>query len=500
MECGKACGLDTICAEVLKLDELHPLFLEILNVILVSKKVPLEWLISVLVPIYKKGSASDCSNYRGIALMSLIAKLFNKLLSERLRAGLDKQLRYSQNGFRSLRSTSQHVLAARRVIEEIQDSELGKLIAIFIDFSKAFDSVNWEWIRAILLHYNVPVFLVDSIMSLYYGAKAKVRYDTDKFTDFIELCIGVLQGDTLAPYLFVIVIDFVLRVALDEEPSLGLMIKKGTTSRHPSKYLTDLGFADDITLFSDSEDKAQAMLSSIERVALRVGLRINRLKTEFILVGRWDAGPVVINLASGPIKQVDDFKYLGSWLRDSMKDFKVREALAWKACTRLAKIWKSKVVTKAVKLKLFQACVETTLLYNAVTWTMTEALQKALDGRYTLMLRYCMGFTWRDKVTNADLYGTLPKVSKRLLERKLRFAAHCARATDQPVSELLFWDHTRMISGKCTRGAGARPNYAKRLLEECGCVVRSDTELAKLMKDREQWQLRIKMIVEDNYN
>ena len=50
------------------------------------------------------------------------------------------------------------------------------------------------------------------------------------------------------------------------------------------------------------------------------------------------------------------------------------------------------------------------------------------------------------------------------------------------------------------RGAGARPNYAKRLLEECGCVVRSDTELVKLMKDREQWQLRIKMIVEDNYN
>ena len=85
--------------------------------------------------------------------------------------------------------------------------------------------------------------------------------------------------------------------------------------------MTDLGFADDITLFSDSEDKAQAMLSSIEKVALRVDLRINRLKTVVILVGRWDAGPVVINLASGTIKQVDDFRYLGSCLRDSMKDF-----------------------------------------------------------------------------------------------------------------------------------------------------------------------------------
>ena len=51
------------------------------------------------------------------------------------------------------------------------------------------------------------MFLVDSITSLYYGAKAKVRYDSEKFTDFIELRIGVLQGDTLAPYLFVIVMD-----------------------------------------------------------------------------------------------------------------------------------------------------------------------------------------------------------------------------------------------------------------------------------------------------
>ena len=57
-----------------------------------------------------------------------------------------------------------------------------------------------------------------------------------------------------------------------------------------------------------------------------------------------------------------------------------------------------------------------------------------------------------------------------------------------------------MSGGKCTKGAGARPNYAKRLLLECSYVVRNDTELANLMKDREQWQRRIKMIVEDNYN
>ena len=62
-------------------------------------------------------------------------------------------------------------------------------------------------------------------MSLYIGAKAKVRFDRNKLTESIDLSVGVLQGDTLAPYLFIIVMDFVLRTALDSDPSLGLLTK-----------------------------------------------------------------------------------------------------------------------------------------------------------------------------------------------------------------------------------------------------------------------------------
>jgi hypothetical protein len=84
-------------------------------------------------------------------------------------------------------------------------------------------------------------------MSMHYGAKAKAKYSNDQFTNFIDLCIGVLQGDTLAPYLFVIVVDYIMRVALADQ-SLGLKIanKVGTTTRikRPAKYTTD--FADDI--------------------------------------------------------------------------------------------------------------------------------------------------------------------------------------------------------------------------------------------------------------
>jgi hypothetical protein len=73
---------------------------------------------------------------------------------------------------------------------------------------------NSTWIHAILLHYNAPEELVEAVMSMYYGAKAKAKYSNDQFTKFIDLSIGVFQGDTLAPYLFVIVVDYVMRVAL----------------------------------------------------------------------------------------------------------------------------------------------------------------------------------------------------------------------------------------------------------------------------------------------
>jgi hypothetical protein len=95
---------------------------------------------------------------------------------------------------------------------------------------------------------------------MYYGAKATVKYSNDQFTNFIDLSIGVLQGDTLTPYLFVIVVDYVVRVALADQ-SLGSKItnKVGTTTRikTPAKYISNLDFADGIMLISDDAINCQ---------------------------------------------------------------------------------------------------------------------------------------------------------------------------------------------------------------------------------------------------
>jgi hypothetical protein len=120
-------------------------------------------------------------------------------------------------------------------------------------------------------------------MSMYYGAKAKVKYSNAQFTNSIDLSIRVLQGDTLALYLFVIVVDYVMRVALTDQ-SLGLKItnKVGTRTRStiPAKYITDLHFTDDIMLISDDAINFLKQLDSVDIMARKVGLKINRARRQ----------------------------------------------------------------------------------------------------------------------------------------------------------------------------------------------------------------------------
>ena len=166
--------------------------LDILNHCYATKTVPSEFLISEIIPVFKKGNASLCANYRGIALTSIMAKLYNRLLLDRLVVVLDKLLRINQNGFRSNRSTAQQVLTLRRLIESIEATQDEKLVLIFIDFTKAFDSVDWNYIEQILLAYRVPKELVDAIMSLYIGAKATIRWGNPDNAKDIKLGVGVL--------------------------------------------------------------------------------------------------------------------------------------------------------------------------------------------------------------------------------------------------------------------------------------------------------------------
>jgi len=121
----------------------------------------------------KKGDLTRCTNYRGISLNQIASKVYNRLILNRIRPTIDSLLRPNQNGFRPGRSTSSHLLALRRIIEELQNHKKEAVIT-FIDFKKAFDSIDRKKMLKILSSYGIPPEIVSAIKVMYENTSALV--------------------------------------------------------------------------------------------------------------------------------------------------------------------------------------------------------------------------------------------------------------------------------------------------------------------------------------
>lgn len=94
---------------------------------------------------------------------------------------------------------------------------------VFIDLRKAFDSVNRGILMKILLAYGIPQKIIDLISLLYTNTRAQVVTSVG-VTKRFEILAGVLQGDTLAPYLLIMVVDYCVRLPIEKHPDIGLKL------------------------------------------------------------------------------------------------------------------------------------------------------------------------------------------------------------------------------------------------------------------------------------
>ena len=189
-------------------------------------------------------------------------------------------------------------------------------------------------------------------MMLYRNTKVKVR-SPDGNTDYFDIEAGVLQGDTLAPYLFIICLDYALRTSIDKIKENSFKLTKERSRRNPAKTITDANYADDIVLLANTPTQAETLLHSLEWAPAGICLYVNAHKMEFMCFNqRGD----ICTCNGSSLKLVDKFTYLGSSVSSTKTDINMWLAKAWTAIDRLTVIWKSDLTDK-MKSCFFQAMV-----------------------------------------------------------------------------------------------------------------------------------------------
>ena len=240
---------------------------------------------------------------------------------------------------------------------------------------------------------------------------------------------GVIQGDTLAPVLFIIVVDYVLRRCLEDEDSLVLRPRR--SSRHPETVLPALAYADDIALLCRNPDSAQRTLTRLCGEAARVGLCINSRKTEVLHLGQ--SPTAALKLPGGEeISRCQDFRYLGSLVSSPEVILSERRAQAWRASHLLRKFFNSKAKDDS-KVRLFRAAVEPILLYGLEALPMTPTRERVLDAHYRALLRNALGIHYPELISTRELVSRTraPALNVTLRRRRQRLLGHSLRSHER---------------------------------------------------------------------
>ena len=185
-----------------------------------------------ILPFPKKGDLGLAKNSRVITLTSIAAKIYNALLWNHIEPKINNILRKNQNGFRRNRSMTSQILTIH--LEGVWAKNL-LVTLLFVDFTKAFDSILRGKMEQILLAYSLQKKKnVAAIPILYRKTKVKV-HSPDGDTEYFNIVAGVLQGDTLAPYLFIICLDYTLRTSIDKIRESSFELTKKRSRRYPRK-------------------------------------------------------------------------------------------------------------------------------------------------------------------------------------------------------------------------------------------------------------------------
>ncbi|KAK6737186.1 hypothetical protein RB195_019713 [Necator americanus] len=418
MKSNKATGPDDIPVDIWKLlgDRGSMWLATLFNKIVAEGRTPDVWQTSVTVPVWKgKGDIADCTSYRPIRLLCHTMKIFERVLEARLRKIVSFSL--NQCGFVKDCSTMDAIHAAR-ILEKHREKNRSVHLA-FLDLEKAFDRVPHELLWMSMRSHRVPEECVRWTKLLYAKPTSVVRCAVGTSRPF-PVRVGVHQGSSLSPLLFILCMD---------------TITKEIQKQHPWTLL----FADDVMLASESRDDLQKQVQSWKDQLQQYGLRLNTSKTEYMECGpRIEDGSIRVD--GTELNKVNCFKYLGSKVTstgDIDQEGRARVNAAWMKWKMATGVLCDKKVPVRLKSKIYRTVVRPVALYGCECWPTTKALERVLHVMEMRMLRWTIGVTLKEKVSNhtvRSIFGVVP-ITEKMKEARLRWFGHVLRREEDSVAK-----------------------------------------------------------------
>ena len=298
--------------------------------------------------------------------MSHIYKIFTKILTRRIEKKIDEALFSEQAGFRSNHRTTDHIHTENMLREKCRDFNLPTCL-IFVDFEKAFDSVEFDAIMKSLIYQGIELQYIHLLKDIYSNCTSNIALNEMKTT--FDINKGVRQGDTISPKLFTNCLEYIFRnINWDTK---GININ--------GEILHRLKFADDIVLISDNLKNTKSMLDDLHKECIKCGLRINMSKTKLMYNPKISHAP--IQLRGETIQLVQNYVYLGQniCLQDTNQTMEInrRIRLGWATFGKLNSIMKGDLPI-CLKTKEYNQRVIPTITYGSETWTTSQKMENKI--------------------------------------------------------------------------------------------------------------------------